>query len=510
MKGRGLTVQVWFRLVLALTAILVLTAALVGSTLLDRTGRASDRLVDQISPARTEAYRLQAALLDQETGVRGFAIAGDPQFLDPYNRGLAAEKDAGTRLADLVRDEPALGQDLRQVLAAGDAWRREYATRVIGAVKTGGGGPIDKATIAQGKELFDVLRVGWNAQTRHLAETRREALAERAHDETVRDWVFIGMLTGFLLACVLLAVLLEVAVIRPLKSLRASSRKVAEGDFDQVIAGQGPADLRAVAVDVEAMRERIVAELAQSTDREDLLQKQTLELKRSNAELEQFAYVASHDLQEPLRKVASFCQMLERRYSSQLDERGLKYIEFAVDGATRMQILINDLLTFSRVGRVQDEHQRVSLDGPLDLALSNLDTALEESGAEVVRPEAMPEVIGDPSLLAMLFQNLVGNAIKFRSPDRSPRVEIGCEQLEDGWQIGVTDNGIGIEPEFADKIFVIFQRLHNRETYTGTGIGLALCKKIVEYHGGRIWLDTEYTGGTRLNFTICTTEGESK
>jgi signal transduction histidine kinase len=506
-RTASLTVQLWFRLVLALTAILVVVAALAGGALLDRTGTASDRLVDRISPARTEAYRLQAALLDQENGIRGYALTADRQFLDPYRRGMASEREASTNISRLVRNEPALEVDLRQVIAAGSQWRQGYAEKVIARVEAQGAGPIDKETAAQGKVLFDALRGRWDAEIRHLDEARDSALAERERDEKIRDWAFLGMLTGFLLACVLLAVLLESAVIRPLKSLRLASRKVAAGDFDQVIVGEGPSDLRAVAYDVEAMRGKIVEELALSTQREELLQKQTLELQRSNAELEQFAYVASHDLQEPLRKVASFCQMLERRYSDKLDERGLKYIEFAVDGATRMQILINDLLTFSRVGRVREAHQPVQLDAPLDQALANLDTALEEAGAEVVRPEPLPEVQGDAGLLVMLWQNLVGNAIKFRCPDRAPVIKIECEKIDDGWLLTVTDNGIGIEAEFEDKIFVIFQRLHNRDTYTGTGIGLALCKKIVEYHGGRIWLDTAHTGGTRIHFTICTSQG---
>ena len=233
------------------------------------------------------------------------------------------------------------------------------------------------------------------------------------------------------------------------------------------------------------------------------LDAQAVELRRSNAELEQFAYVASHDLQEPLRKVASFCQLLEKRYGDQLDERGLQYIAFAVDGAKRMQVLINDLLTFSRVGRSSELHERLSLDQPLDTALSTLSVAIEDADAVIERPEQMPEVIGDPTLLAMLWQNLIGNAIKFRAPGRAPVVQITAAARPDGsWEFAVTDNGIGIPPEFADKVFVIFQRLHGRGVYPGTGIGLALCKRIVEQHGGEMHLDTTYADGTRITFTL--------
>lgn len=254
------------------------------------------------------------------------------------------------------------------------------------------------------------------------------------------------------------------------------------------------------------MRERIVRELQVAHEREEQLENQTTELRRSNSELEQFAYVASHDLQEPLRKVASFCQLLEKRYGDKLDERGTQYIAFAVDGAKRMQVLINDLLTFSRVGRVSDAHVRTELDVTLDAALTNISQAVEESGAEITRPESLPTIVGDPTLMIMLWQNLIGNAIKFRHEDRPVEIRVDCEEIVDGddefWRFSVQDNGIGIAEEFADKVFVIFQRLHGRDVYTGTGIGLAICRKIVEYHGGEIWLDPQYREGSRFCFTI--------
>jgi light-regulated signal transduction histidine kinase (bacteriophytochrome) len=285
---------------------------------------------------------------------------------------------------------------------------------------------------------------------------------------------------------------------------------VAEGDYSHHIRPSGPADLWAMSAAVERMRSELVTALETSRAAQAVaarqaadLDAQAAELLRSNGELEQFAYVASHDLQEPLRKVASFCQLLEKRYSDKLDERGLKYIEFAVDGAKRMQILINDLLTFSRVGRASDVRVPVPLDQPLDAATTALSAAIEETGAVIERPGPLPEVMGDPTLLGMLWQNLIGNAIKFRAADRSPEIRITAdEQRDGGWQIGVADNGIGVPAEFAEKIFIIFQRLHGRDSYPGTGIGLALCKRIVEQHGGQMLLDTSYSGGTRIYFTL--------
>ncbi|MCW2560457.1 MAG: histidine kinase, partial [Mycobacterium sp.] len=266
-------------------------------------------------------------------------------------------------------------------------------------------------------------------------------------------------------------------------------------------------DIRRIALDVENMRQRIVADLVASQAAREQLDEQTVELRRSNAELEQFAYVASHDLQEPLRKVASFCQLLEKRYADQLDERGVEYIGFAVDGAKRMQVLINDLLTFSRVGRPNNTKDvDVDLDVAMDAALDNLTTAIEESGAEITRQAPLPTVTGDPTLLTMLWQNLIGNAVKFRRGGVEPRIVLKCEpgtgEHDGQWLFTLADNGIGIDEEFVDKVFVIFQRLHGRDVYGGTGIGLALCKKIVEYHGGTIWIDTSYMAGTRFHFTL--------
>jgi light-regulated signal transduction histidine kinase (bacteriophytochrome) len=245
------------------------------------------------------------------------------------------------------------------------------------------------------------------------------------------------------------------------------------------------------------MRVLIVRELADTERARQELDQRSQELARSNSDLEQFAYVASHDLQEPLRKVTSFCQLLQRRYAGQLDERADQYIEFATDGAKRMQVLINDLLAFSRVGRQGDETEEVDLGVLVDRATQNVASALEESGGTVSRGE-LPRVLGSPALLTTVFQNLLGNSLKFRG-EEPPQVRVDAERDPadpQRWLLRFVDNGIGIDPEYADRIFVIFQRLHARNAYPGTGIGLAMCRKIVERHGGEMWLDTEATPGT--------------
>lgn len=226
------------------------------------------------------------------------------------------------------------------------------------------------------------------------------------------------------------------------------------------------------------------------------------ELTRSNEELQQFAYVASHDLQEPLRMVSSYTQLLNRRYGDQLDEKARKWIFYAVDGATRMQQLIDDLLQFSRLTTREPQPEAVRLDVPFDRALQNLSALIAENDAVITREE-LPEVHADPARLTMLFQNLISNAIRYRR-DAPPEITLTCEQIDAGrfWRIGVRDNGIGIDPKYHEKVFVIFQRLHSRAKYPGTGIGLAVCKKIVESVGGKISYESEEGSGTTFYFTM--------
>jgi PAS domain S-box-containing protein len=230
------------------------------------------------------------------------------------------------------------------------------------------------------------------------------------------------------------------------------------------------------------------------------------ELKRSNAELEQFAYVASHDLQEPLRMVASYTQLLSRRYDARLDHDAREFMAYIVDGATRMKQLIEDLLAYSRVGTKGGEFKPVSSEAALRRALFNLRAGIEEAGA-VVTHDAMPTLPADEVQLGQLLQNLIGNALKFRSAS-VPRIHVGVSQKEQEWQFEVRDNGIGIEPQYYERIFMVFQRLHNKGEYSGTGIGLAICKKVVERHGGRIWVESRPGQGSSFYFTLPKGKGD--
>ncbi|MET9805519.1 sensor histidine kinase [Streptomyces halstedii] len=497
-----LSVQNWVHLILAGFVLVVCGCVVVGGVVMSRMSDRTTELVDRIQPARSSSYQLQTSLLDQETGVRGYALTGDASFLEPYEAGMAAERLRLGRVRQLVGNEQPFADDLDRIEEAADEWRDRRAGPLIASVGENGPARESSAPIGRSKAEFDTLRQLNTTLQTHLDTARDQARAELDAARATRDRVLWALVAGSVLAVVVLSLLLHRIVGRPLNALATASGAVRSGAFGNRIEVHGPSDVRAVAAAVEDMRRRLAAELAESQERETLLAEQTGELRRSNSELEQFAYVASHDLQEPLRKVASFCQLLEKRYGTELDDRGKQYIAFAVDGAKRMQVLINDLLTFSRVGRVQESWKPVDLDRSLDRALGNLTLAVEDAGATVVRENPLPELLGDATTLAMVWQNLIGNAIKFRRPDVPCRITIGCVREGEDWHLTVADNGIGIAPEFSDKVFVIFQRLHARDEYEGTGIGLSLCRKIIEFHGGRIWLDPEPAEGTLIHFTL--------
>jgi signal transduction histidine kinase len=499
--GRRTTSQ-W----LALTAGLLVLAALVGIGLcllaLHRLSDARTQVVDRVDPARLAAGDYQRALVDQETGVRGYALSGRAAFLQPYRAGAADAARARARVTDIAHMGaiPGLEPGLAAVVAAQRRWERGYADPVIAASRAPAGR--DLPDVERGKALFDDVRGAFARLDAQLARVRADERARLRHaaDAATVAVIIAGLLV--LAAALATWATLRRIVTRPLANLAGDARRVARGSFDHVVRREGPRDIAGLGGDVESMRRRIVAELTAVEDARRRLEAQALDLQRSNAELEQFAYVASHDLQEPLRKVASFCGMLQKRYHGRLDERADQYIAYAVDGALRMQALINDLLAFSRVGRVGTALGRVDLAEVLAAAESNLGAAIEESGATVEVDGDLPELQGDASLLTALWQNLLANAIKFRGDD-PPRVRVTVEPDGDGWRFGVDDNGIGIEPRFAERVFVIFQRLHTKEEYGGTGIGLALCRKIVEFHGGRIWLEPEGAlGGASFRFTL--------
>ena len=464
-------------------------------------------LLDKTGPLRSHSESLQAALLDQETGIRGYAVSGNRADLGPYTAGLAEEQRLIEAMDPLLDDEPEIRQQLQLVEQQATAWRASVAEPVVATA--GSDRAAAQALITDAaRQQFDTLRASIDRlQTMILAVRNEGADAARSTGSAL---VFLLLVAAavIVLAGVALLVSLRRAVIGPVTDLAGQVRAVARGDYDREITDVGPPELAQLARDVDAMRRQIASDLTEvRAARERIewvnsqLQKQTEELLRSNRDLEQFAYVASHDLQEPLRKVASFCQLLQRRYAGQLDERADQYIAFAVDGAQRMQRLINDLLAFSRIGRVTSGFVEVDLDKVMGDVASQTESAREYAGGEITW-DGLPTVLGEEPLLTNLLVNLVSNSFKFRRPAVAPKVHVSARRVGDEWEISCADNGIGIEPEFVDKIFVIFQRLHSKDAYPGTGIGLAIAKKIVEYHGGRVWVETDVAEGTLIRFTL--------
>jgi signal transduction histidine kinase len=483
-------------LVMALFSMLAIAIA---GTALASQASARNRLETIIDPASGSGRKLAYDLVNQETGIRGYLLGGTAPFLTPYISGYADQRIQITALRRLTGGEPVARRDLDQVEARIDQWRAAYAVPAIAQVRAAGK-PVPGPDVSTGKALFDATRTPLNDLIVQLNDLRNQAVGSLNSSAGTLEAVSFGIGVALLLVVGAVALGLRATATRPLTRLASEARQVAAGDFEHEVTSSGPREAADLAIDVNRMRERILSELSAVQVANAALQARAHDLERSNSELEQFAYVASHDLQEPLRKVASFCQLLQRRYVGQLDERADQYIQFAVDGAKRMQVLIDDLLAFSRVGRVEREPAIISTASALSAARVNLTAEIRESGA-VIEAADLPVVRAEFSLITSLFQNLVGNAIKFRG-EKPPRIVVTARRQDEFWLFTVADNGIGVEPEYADRIFVIFQRLHDRASYSGTGIGLAMCRKIVEYYGGRIWLETTVSSGAAFCFTL--------
>ncbi len=482
----------------ACAGLVTVGAVALGATALLRLNDARVLLLDQVEPAGLAAQNLLGALVDQETGVRGFVISGgNSAFLDPYLQGRAGQqRDEGAVRAFVASgDHPAVAADLAAVQTAVAAWRSTYAQPALDRSPATPG-------LDAGKDLFDEVRLAVSRLQGDLSTERavaRDRLSAAAYNLALVGVGVTLMIIGFLAAA---AFGLRRSVLRPVSELAAKVRAVASGDMGHPVTVDGPREIIELGADVDSMRLAILRELDVAQEANRLLAEQARDLERSNNDLEQFAYVASHDLQEPLRKVASFCQLLQRRYAGKLDERADQYIGFAVDGAERMQQLINDLLAFSRVGRATSDFTDVALDAVVAAAAAQLEPARSDVDG-TIEIGSLPVVRGDASLLRALFVNLIGNGLKFHRDAVPPRVTVRAQEVGDGWEITVADNGIGIDPEYVDKVFVIFQRLHARDVYAGTGIGLALAKKIVEFHGGRIGIDPPCPQpGTTLRLTL--------
>ncbi|KKK07500.1 ATP-binding protein [Micromonospora sp. HK10] len=505
---RGWTLRRRVVALLSVVLVLLLGLAAAEATLAAKNRQNIDAVLLKTGPLRVQAQELLSALLDQETSIRGYAVNGDRKDLAPYEDGLKRERDTVAEMRGLARDYPDVLRELAVVEQQAAQWRRDVAAPVINTTERSGPAAGRALITEQTRQRFDGIRVAVDKLQNEILIVRQQTAADVNDTSNVLVVLLIIAALVVAVAGAVMLLSLDRILIRPLAGLVGQVREVAAGDYQHRIEGSGPPEFRRLADDIDLMRQKIARELDEVREaRERIewvngqLQKQAEELTRSNRDLEQFAYVASHDLQEPLRKVASFCQLLQRRYAGQLDERADQYIAFAVDGAQRMQRLINDLLAFSRIGRLTTGFTEVDLNKVMGDVAGQTEAARQYSDAELSWDE-LPVIRGEEPLLTNLLANLVSNSIKFRRPDVAPKVHVSARLVDDEWEISCRDNGIGVEPEFADKIFVIFQRLHAKDAYPGTGIGLAIVKKIVEYHGGRVWVDTGLDEGTAIRFTL--------
>jgi signal transduction histidine kinase len=451
----------------AASAILLVVAVLSYLSLLSN---AADRrwvththqVLEKLSDVRTN-------ITDAETGERGYILTGDALFLHPYEKGINEVHPNLNALRVLTADNPSQQhaldrlQPLVLVRLAQLAERIEVRRRqglVAGAIAVREG---------PGKQLMD--QIGAVIEGMKLEEDRllvsRSAELEASSKKT-RAVIVVGEGLGFLF----------LAIAGWIITKEMNHRKRAEDSIRQLNS------------ELEGKVAERTAQLAERAK----------DLERSNMELQQFAYVASHDLQEPLRTISSFTQLLAKRYHDKLDDNAREFINFAVDGSKRMQTLINDLLALSRVGTQGKPLQPVDCNTLLDSVLKSLERAIRDTRAVITR-DPLPRVMADEVQLGQLFQNLIGNALKFCNQTQ-PRIHISAAFAGQLCRISVRDNGIGIAPQHKDRIFVIFQRLHTKEEYPGTGIGLAICKKIAERHGGRIWVEPAPAGGSIFFFTL--------
>jgi signal transduction histidine kinase len=419
---------------------------------------------------------VQASVISAETNQRGFLLTDDETYLSAYNDSLAKARLGLRDVRQLTVDNPIQQKSLDAIEPLVKQRFGLLADVVQTRQKGGLDAAVDSIKSGAGKRAMNQLDGAISAMEdrEHTLLAQRTKTAD-ASTAQARHVIVVGYTLSFFFLFLAGAMIFQ----------EMERRRVAEEE------------IRGLNANLEVRVTERTAELAFSNSE---LHARTADLARSNNELQQFAYVASHDLQEPLRMVASFTQLLAKRYNDKLDDDAREFIHYAVDGATRLQTLIGDLLTYSRVGTQAKALKPTNCDAALDRVLASLKLAIQDSGTTIVR-DPLPTVLADEVQLCQLFQNLLTNAMKFHS-DRPPRIHIFAEQHDDTWHISVRDNGIGIAPEHTERIWIIFQRLHTKQEYPGTGIGLAICKKIAERHGGHISVQPSPGGGSTFTFTI--------
>lgn len=453
--------------------------------------RAAAQEVDHTYTVLQKLDEVFSALKDAETGQRGYVITGEKGYLEPYYKAIADFNRRLSALRDLTRGNPRQQKMLDGIELV---MRKKLAVLKETIETRRAKGHRAAARIVEtgiGEKLMDDIRGKVNEARDEETRLLKERSAARG---TAARRLIGAILAGGVLSLVLLLTaffFLKNEIIRRIK-VEEELRRHQEG-LEALIEERTR--------DLAAANSHLKEEITMRERAEGDLRKLMEDLARSNKELDQFASIASHDLQSPLRTVAGFVELLGERYKGKLDEKADEYIARAVNGAKRMSVLIHDLYVYSRIGTQGKQLSRVSMGTLFEGAIDNLKEIIDENEA-VITCDQLPDVEGDDTQLVQLFQNLVGNAIKFRKKDAPPSIRISAERKQGEWVFGVHDNGIGIEPRFYERVFVIFQRLHASEEYPGTGLGLALCKKIVERHGGRIWIESKPGEGSNFYFTM--------
>lgn len=445
-----------------------------------------------------ESQRAKEALFQMDADTRGYFLSGKPEEMSGYQTASQTFDEHIREMRRLTADNPPQGVRLMDIAKQEKKWKTNLLEPAIATCKPSDSLSVAVAKITNGalprRDALENIRVslsGFEDVEKSLLTTRVTRQEHLRFLTQLTLWIGSGF-------AVLLTALLALAAVRAVRE--------ANGAYEQV--RQTNEQLGEANEQLQTAQSGLQLEVSQRRSAEENLRRVVGELKRSNAELEQFAYVASHDLQEPLRAVAGCVQVLKRRYEGKLDERADQFIGHAVEGAQRMQHLIQDLLAYSRVGTKGKPFVLLSLETVVNNALVNLSVAITESNA-IIERDSLPELWGDAGQLAGVFQNLISNAIKFRG-EAPPQIKIGCRADEHtngggkpaGWTFSVSDQGPGIEAQYFERIFVMFQRLHTRTEYAGTGIGLAIVKKIIVRHSGRIWVESVVGQGTTFFFHL--------
>jgi signal transduction histidine kinase len=438
--------------------------------------------------------QLEKSLITIENGLRGYVASRRERFLDPANEALASYPGEVRRLSSLVDDDPGQQARTRQIGVEIDDYVRLWARPLIGLARTRPASARSVVITNGGRLRLDAIQRDF---ARLFARERAviNAREDRAEQRSARA---IGIGAGGLLLVLLVSagatLYLRRAVVRPVVSVAAATGRLAAGELSARVPSRRHDELGDLARGFNTMADSLQRSRAE-------LERSNAELKRSNAELDQFASVTSHDLQAPLTTISMYAELIERRHAADLNG-GMALVD-GIRGATQeARTLIRDLLEYSRAGRGELALEEVSGDDLVHRALDALAGPIEDAGAHVTVAEPLPVVCVDRAGVCRVLQNLIGNAVKFTAPDRAPEVHVGAARDGEMWRFVVRDNGIGMDPADAERIFQPFKRLHGEEAYPGTGIGLAICERIVAQHGGRIWVRSRLGEGSEFSFTL--------